>query len=489
MALKFIIFDLDDTLYSRESGLMQEVGRRIQIWLCHHLGLTWEEAVALRREYFYRYGTTLGGLIARHNVDVHDYLAFVHDIPVEEYVRPDPALEAMLASIPLRKAIYTNATSEYGWRVLRALGVADHFERVIGIEEVGLRNKPYPDAYERMLARLGARGPECIMVEDSARNLRPAKALGMTTVLVGTEPDEDGDVDFVVGSVLEVGQVVARVLNPKAQSPKPKSRVSTDKVASLADAAALVHDGDTLALGGMTLYRRPVAFVRALLQREQPPRDLTLLCFTAGFESDLLVGAGLVRRVRTCYFGLEAFGLAPMFTQAATAGTLEVVEETEASLAFGLRATLAGVGFMPGRGWLGTAMLKVRPDVQVITDPYTGEEVVAFPAIACDVAVIHALRADRTGNAVLGGNLAVDVELSLVAERVIVTAEEVVERLEGPLDLSGIPVTAVVHTPRGAWPTSCYPLYPVGGEELLRYAESCPGGFEEYLIGLLAQRV
>jgi glutaconate CoA-transferase subunit A len=237
----------------------------------------------------------------------------------------------------------------------------------------------------------------------------------------------------------------------------------------------------------MTLYRRPVAFVRALLQRATPPRALTLLCFTAGFESDLLVGAGLVQRVRTCYFGLEAFGLAPMFTQAATTGALQVVEETEASLAFGLRAALAGVGFMPGRGWLDTDMLKVRPDVKVIADPYTGEEVVAFPAITCDVAVIHALQADRTGNAVLGGNLAVDVELSLVAERVIITAEEIVDRLEGPVDFGGLPTTAVVHAPRGAWPTSCYPLYPVGGEELMRYAESCPGGFKGYLSGFVAQ--
>ena len=257
---------------------------------------------------------------------------------------------------------------------------------------------------------------------------------------------------------------------------------------SLEQAGALVHDGDTLSLGGMTLYRRPVAFVRALLQREPPPRDLTLLCFTAGFESDLLVGAGLVAQVRTCYFGLESFGLAPMFTQAATAGTLEVVEETEASLAFGLRAALAGVGFMPGQGWLSTDLLKVRPDVQVIMDPYTGEDVVAFPAITCNVAVIHALRADRAGNAVLGGNLAVDVELSLVAERVIVTAEEVVERLDSRIDLSGIPVTAVVHAPHGAWPTSCYPLYPIAGEELLRYAESCPAGFEEYLAWMTGGR-
>ncbi|HEY75547.1 MAG TPA: CoA transferase subunit A [Thermoflexia bacterium] len=259
-----------------------------------------------------------------------------------------------------------------------------------------------------------------------------------------------------------------------------------DKRISLEEAAALVEDGAVLALGGMILYRRPVAFVRALLRRDSPPRDLTLLAFTASFESDLLVGAGLVRRVRACYFGLEAFGLAPMFTQMAGRGDLEVVEETEASLAFGLRARLAGVGFMPGQGWLGTDLLKVRPDVRVIEDPYTGEEVVAFPAIGCDLAVVHALRADREGNAVLGGNLAVDRELLLVAERAIVTAEEVVDRLSGPIDISGIVVDGVVEAPGGAWPTSCFPRYPVDGAEVLRYSEACPEGFDEYLRRFLS---
>jgi len=259
----------------------------------------------------------------------------------------------------------------------------------------------------------------------------------------------------------------------------------SDKRMALGQAAQLLADGERLALGGMTLYRRPVAFVRALLRRDPRPRDLTLLAFTAGYESDLLVGAGLVRRVHSCYFGLEAFGLAPMFTQAANGGELEIVEETEASLASGLRAALAGVGFMPGRGWLGTDLFVARPDVKVIEDPYTGRELVAFPAIGCDVAVIHALRADQDGNALLGGNLSVDVELSLVADRTVVTAEEVVERLPGPIDLVGTAVTAVVEAPRGAWPTSCYPLYPVAGGEILRYSETCPAGFEQHLTRIL----
>jgi len=252
------------------------------------------------------------------------------------------------------------------------------------------------------------------------------------------------------------------------------------EIVSLEQAAASVAPGSTLALGGMTLYRRPVAFVRALL--DTGVGDLTLLSLTCGFESDLLVGAGRVRRVRTCFFGLEAFGLAPMFTEMATAGRLEVVEETEASLAFGLRATLARVGFMPSRAWLGTDLPRVRPDVKTICDPYSGEEYIAFPAIRADVVVIHAQVADRAGNARLGGNLGLDRELVMASDRLIVTAERVVDRLDGPLELPGVRTSAVVEAPRGAWPTSCYPDYPVDGEELLDYVEACSGGgFDSYL--------
>jgi putative hydrolase of the HAD superfamily len=224
---KLIIFDLDGTLYPRDSGLFSEIGRRIRLWLCERMELSWEEATARQRDYFLRYGTTLGGLIVEHDVDAHDYLSFVHDVPVAEYPDPDPALAAMLDDIPLRKAVYTNAPSEYGWRVLRVLGVSDRFEQLIGIEEVGLRNKPYPDALEQALELLGAQGTECIMVEDSVRNLGPAKALGLTTVLVdaadasglsghaacqGLGETHGTSVDFVVGSVLDVGRVVSHLL-------------------------------------------------------------------------------------------------------------------------------------------------------------------------------------------------------------------------------------------------------------------------------------
>ncbi|MCP4537990.1 MAG: pyrimidine 5'-nucleotidase [Chloroflexi bacterium] len=212
MAFKFIIFDLDDTLYASDNGLRQALGRRIELWLQRQFDLTWDEAITMRHDYFIQYGTTLGGLIVAHDVDVHDYLYFSHAVPVDEYVAPNLALAKMLDAIPLRKTIYTNGISEYARRVLQALGVADRFEQVIGIEEVGLRSKPHLDAYERMLTQLDAQGSECIMVEDSARNLCPAKALGMTTIWLGTEPDGDESIDFVIASVLDVGRVVEGLL-------------------------------------------------------------------------------------------------------------------------------------------------------------------------------------------------------------------------------------------------------------------------------------
>jgi len=255
-----------------------------------------------------------------------------------------------------------------------------------------------------------------------------------------------------------------------------------DKLQSMAEAIMTVKDGQTLGIGGLTIYRRPVAFAQALIRLQSPPRDLTLLAFTAGLASDQLIGAGLVSHTRTCYFGLEIFGLAPMFSLAATEGSLQVLEESESSLANGLRAVLAGVGFLPSQAWQGTDMFKLRPDVKSVADPYSGRQLTAFPAIHCDVAVIHVLKSDRSGNCILGGNPTVDRELAAVAETTIITAEEIVDRFDEQIDVPGQDVSAVVHCPRGAWPTSCYPLYPIDGEEIIRYIMACnQGEFQEYI--------
>jgi len=258
-----------------------------------------------------------------------------------------------------------------------------------------------------------------------------------------------------------------------------------DKRSAMDEAVARVSSGSTLAIGGVLLYRKPVKFIRELLRhyyQTGQPNDITLLSFTAGIECDWLVGAGMVSRIRTCYFGLEIFGLAPMFTYYANNGLIEIIEETAASLAYGLRAQMASVGFMPGRGWIGTDLPALRPDIKSINDPYSGEELLAFPAIKPDVAVIHALRADKEGNVQIGANKGVDEDLAVAANFVIATAEEVDEALN-KADIVCPFIDKVIAVPGGAQPTSCHPLYPLDGKFILNYVEqvTTPESFTAFI--------
>jgi len=258
-----------------------------------------------------------------------------------------------------------------------------------------------------------------------------------------------------------------------------------EKIITIEEAAELVPSGSMLALGGMTIYRRPIAFVKALLRRFREtgePRDLTLLSFTASIESDLLVGAGMVANIRSCYFGMESFGLAPMFTHLANRGEINIIEETEASIIFGLRAQTAGVGFMAARGWIGTDLPSLRPDVKSVVDPYSGEELMAFPAIRPDVSVLHALNADTDGNYLIGKNKGIDEELAVTSKTVIVTTEEIVPELP-TADIVAPFCQYIVDAPGGALPTSCHPLYPLDGQAMLAYTDKVmdPKSFQAFL--------
>lgn len=207
--LKYIIFDLDETIYPRESGLMQVISQRISDYMIERLGMDPQIVPRLRREYWSRYGTTSRGLQLLHNIDLQDYMRYVHDIPLRDYIGPDPALDAALASLPQRKVIFTNASAAHARAVLEVVGVARHFEGIYDAFFIGNQSKPAASAYRRLLDALGVPGDVCLMVEDSARNLRPAKSLGMITVLVAPKPGVDLDgVDYTIGRVSEISEVV-----------------------------------------------------------------------------------------------------------------------------------------------------------------------------------------------------------------------------------------------------------------------------------------
>ncbi|MGQ9626360.1 MAG: pyrimidine 5'-nucleotidase [Anaerolineae bacterium] len=207
MSAKYILFDLDETLYPRDAGLMQEISKRISLYMAEKMGFSSEKVKRLRNEYSQLYGTTLRGLHIHYHIDPDEFLEYVHDIPLDHYLRPDKALDEMLADIPLEKFIFTNASEKHARRVLEALGISHHFPRILDIRAVDYISKPDERAYQCALKLLKAKGEECIIVEDNVRNLKAAKELGMTTVLVDKEPEND-IVDFTIKNIVELKKVI-----------------------------------------------------------------------------------------------------------------------------------------------------------------------------------------------------------------------------------------------------------------------------------------
>ncbi len=186
MRFTSLFFDLDDTLYPASSGLWDAIRDRMNTYMQRMIDLPLPEIITLRQSYLEKYGTTLRGLQAHYEVDRDDYLAFVHDLPLEQFIRPDPALHSLLLTLPQRRWIFTNADGNHARRVLKILGMGDCFDGIIDIRAIDFACKPDKVAYERALALTGDNDPgQCIIFDDSTRNLAPAHEMGFYTVLVG----------------------------------------------------------------------------------------------------------------------------------------------------------------------------------------------------------------------------------------------------------------------------------------------------------------
>lgn len=243
------------------------------------------------------------------------------------------------------------------------------------------------------------------------------------------------------------------------------------------EALSLIASARQIALGGWSMSRKPCGMVHHIIAAGLRIPEVVIL--TAGVETDMLLAAGAVDRVRTFYFGLEAFGMGPGQRRGA-----DVIEETESSLVFGLQAAAQGQPFHAVARHHCRALLTLRPDLKTITCPYTGDEFVALPPIAPDLAIIHAWRCDRRGNAEFGGTLAADRLLAAAARKTIVTCEVLVDDLAatgGRADLIAPQTSAVVHLPNGAWPTGCAPRCRPDWKALQEYAQLDAGAVPAWI--------
>ena len=225
-----------------------------------------------------------------------------------------------------------------------------------------------------------------------------------------------------------------------------------DKRASLADAVSLVSDGATVALGGGLSARLPMAMVRELVR--QGRRGLHLVGSAHSIDVDLLVATGAVRRLEESYVGFEQdLGLAPAYRRAAEEGSIEVAESCCATILAQLRAAEMGLPFLPVRGVRGSDIGRLHPEYAEVTCPFTGETLVAVPALRPDVlAAVSAL-------------VAAVVEL-------VSTDDVVASGVTIPAHL----VAAVAEAPFGAHPSSCYPRYAYDRGHLREYVSAAQSG-------------
>jgi len=192
------VFDLDNTLYPHQARLFEQVDRRITDYIARFFKVERDEAYKIQKGYFHTRGTTLSGLMAEHGVDPYEYLADVHDIEMDVLDENAP-LAAAIARLPGRKIIFTNADALYAGKILSKLGLGESFEAIHDVHAAQYRPKPAPEAYQHLCDAYELDPAQSLFADDMARNLKPAKQIGMTTLWVdnGSEQGEEGDRDFV----------------------------------------------------------------------------------------------------------------------------------------------------------------------------------------------------------------------------------------------------------------------------------------------------
>ena len=249
--------------------------------------------------------------------------------------------------------------------------------------------------------------------------------------------------------------------------------VRRSKVVSMEEAASVVKDGMMISIGGNHSHEAPSAFSRELVRRGL--KNLTLVpSNAAGYQVDVLIGAGCVGSLYNSYCGLDYIGAAPNYRRFAESGNLKVVEFDEMGLMRGLKASAAGVAFFPlPDGFLGVDVWKVNPDFyKVILDPFTGKKVVVMPPIRPQVCIVHVPKCDVYGNAIEPGVF--DDVLHQAAEHVIVTTDEIVpieytQAHHTEVTLIGKFVDAIVKVPYGAHPGQCSGQYTHDEEHMKEY--------------------
>ena len=181
--IKFWLFDLDNTFYSGDTKVFDQVDKKMTLFISKKLNVTEKEAKKIQKNYFHEYNTTLNGMIKNHKIDAQELLEFVHDVDLE-FLKEDTELQVELTKLQGKKFIFTNGSKAHAANVTKRIGIQNLFNGVFDIVDADFFPKPSIVAYKKIIEKYGIDPQYCIFIEDIARNLKPANELGMKTAWV-----------------------------------------------------------------------------------------------------------------------------------------------------------------------------------------------------------------------------------------------------------------------------------------------------------------
>tara|TARA_Y100000590_G_scaffold465724_1_gene638842 strand:+ start:185 stop:856 length:672 start_codon:yes stop_codon:yes gene_type:complete len=197
--IKNFIFDLDGTLYNDLEAVFGQVSKRMTKFIAEKLNLDFEKAKELQTNYFHKYNTSLNGLMIHHDIDPSEFLRYVHDINLD-FMKKDLVLREELLKLDAKKYIFTNGSHDHVINITKHLGIDDLFDGAFDITDCNFIPKPAKEPYKKLVEKFNINSNETVFIEDIAKNLEPAKKLGMKTVwLINYEywGKKDSDKDFI----------------------------------------------------------------------------------------------------------------------------------------------------------------------------------------------------------------------------------------------------------------------------------------------------
>jgi putative hydrolase of the HAD superfamily len=216
--VKYWLFDLDNTLYSGQTKVFEQVDQKMSLYISKKLNVDIKEAKEIQKNYFYKYNTTLNGMIKNHKIDADEFLDFVHDIDVD-FLKKDLNLAAELKKLNGKKIIFTNGSKKHAINITQRIGIDQYFDDIFDIVDSEFIPKPAVEPYIKLVEKHKIDPNLCVFVEDIARNLKPAYEMGMKTIWIkNDEPwaKKYSDSDFINYKINNLAEFLKKINLMKA---------------------------------------------------------------------------------------------------------------------------------------------------------------------------------------------------------------------------------------------------------------------------------